>query len=152
WANGLDEEHNGKVDDLIGWDFHDNDNDPQVVDALSHGNGKAMNIGAIGNNGVGSAGVNWAIRMMPIRMQYEQQQRVDINAAAGIDHAVANGATISNNSWVGETYSQVIYDSIDRARLAGHLFIAAAGNKSSNADISPTYPAAYGLDNIISVA
>jgi subtilisin family serine protease len=65
---------------------------------------------------------------------------------------VANGATVSNNSWGGAAYSQALYDTIHAAGQAGHIFVAAAGNNSENSDIRPLYPAAYDLDNIIAVA
>ena len=72
----------------------------------------------------------WAERIMPVRMQLSNGTRIIENAAAGLDYAVAEGATISNNSWGDYTYSQVMYDAIDRARQAGHLFVASAGNDS----------------------
>src|SRR5207244_1127732 len=81
---------------------------------------------------------------------------VNTDAAAGLDYAVASGAPISNNSWRtaggGYVFSQEMYDAISRARQAGHLFVAAAGNDGTNNDVSPLYPASYDLDNIISVA
>ena len=65
WANGLDEDNNGKLDDLIGWDAHDNDNDPRPT-VETHGTQQALTIGALTNNGVGKAGINWSVRLMPV--------------------------------------------------------------------------------------
>ncbi len=155
WENGLDEDSNGRVDDLIGWDFHNNDNDPMYTGGNTHGTDMSKLNGAIGNNGVGKAGVNWQVRLMPVRIQSvggAQTDRIIVNAAAGLDYAVTEGAPISNNSWGDNTYSQVMYDAIDRARLAGHLAVAAAGNFSQDMDVTPFYPAGYDLDNIVSAA
>ena len=161
WANGVDGDGNGKVDDLVGWDFHNNDNDPKPEISggvyQTHGTDMAKIIGAMTNNGLGSAGINWEVRLIPVRIRSVGGATTDLintNAAAGIDYAVASGAPISNNSWRaaggGYVYSQELYDAISRARLAGHLFIAGAGNDGSNNDVSPFYPASYDLDNIIS--
>src|SRR3954465_8729948 len=94
---------------------------------------------------------------MPVRIRSiggDTSDLINANAAAGIDYAVASGATISNNSWRaaggGYVYSQEGYDAIGRARQAGPLFIAAAGNEATDNDSSPLYPASYDLDNIIS--
>ncbi|MEX2141596.1 MAG: S8 family serine peptidase [Pirellulales bacterium] len=158
WENGVDEDGNGHTDDLVGWDFHDNDNDPrpEISGGIyqSHGTGQAQQIGAMTNNGVASAGINWNVRLIPVRIRAEGLVIENVNAAAGIDYAVASGAPISNNSWRaadgGYVYSQEIYEAIARARQAGHLFIAAAGNDRTNNDVSPLFPASYALDNIIS--
>jgi hypothetical protein len=114
-------------------------------------------IGAVGNNGVGEAGINWSIRLMAVRIRAAGGAGTDIvnaNAAAGIDYAVSSGAPISNNSWRaadgGYFYSQEIYDAIARAQQAGHLFVGGAGNDGSDNDATPFYPASYDLDNIIS--
>jgi hypothetical protein len=109
----------------------------------------AQRLGAMGNDGVGWVGVMWNARMMNVRIMQSAIDRHD--DAAGLDYAVAEGATISNNCWGDEIYSQAMYDAIDRARLAGHLFVAAAGNNSRDADVTPFYPASYDLDNVISV-
>jgi hypothetical protein len=74
------------------------------------------------------------------------------DAIASLQYAVANGATVSNNSWGGGPYSQALYDAIKAAGDAGHIFVAAAGNSYNNNDTFPRYPASYDLDNIIAVA
>ena len=149
WENGVDEDANGHTDDLIGWDFHDNDNDPMPTPGIGgHGTGQSIRLGAIGNNGVGTTGVNWAVSMMAVRVQLDLTNRVNENAAAGLDYAVAEGAPISTNTR-DNGYSQVMYDAISRARLANHLFVSAAGNFSQDMDANPWFPGAYDLDNII---
>lgn len=158
WENGLDEDGNGRADDLVGWDFHGNDNDaqPEVSGGIyqSHGTDQAKQIGAMSNNGLGTAGINWQVRLVPVRIRAETALIENVNAAAGIDYAVALGAPISNNSWRaadgGYVYSQEIYDAIDRARVAGHLFIGGAGNDMTDNDVSAFYPSSYALDNVIS--
>ncbi len=109
WANGIDEDGNGKVDDLVGWDFHDNDNDPkpEVSGGVyqTHGTDMAKIIGAMTNNGVGTAGINWKVRLVPERIRSIGGSTTDLlnsNAAAALDYAVALGAPISNNSWRAE--------------------------------------------------
>jgi hypothetical protein len=151
WADGIDHDGDGKVNDLIGWDFQDSDNDPMPGSTGGHGTWMAQQIGGIPNNGIGAAGVNWQISLMPVRIHPDGNNINYTNAAAGLDYAVAHGATISNNSWGNTTYSQVMYDAINRAKAAGHLFVAAAGNQGMNIDTTPFYPAAFNLDNIISV-
>lgn len=155
WENDLDDDGNGFVDDLIGWDFHDGDNDPYASLAVAdHGTHISQRLAATGNDGVGWVGVMWQARLMQIRINlnnYPGNWSTE-NCAAGIDYAVAEGASISNNSWMDNPYSQLVYDAIDRARLADHLFIAAAGNYSQDTDAVPFFPASYALDNVISVA
>jgi subtilisin family serine protease len=141
--------HNGKTHDLVGWDFFNNDNDPQVSSVNTHGTDMASGIGAVGNNGIDKAGLNWAVRIMPVRILEDNSD--GSNGAAWLDYAVTEGASISCNVWGNNTYSQATFDAIDRARQAGHLVVAAAGNTSQDIDATPFYPAAYNLDNIISV-
>jgi subtilisin family serine protease len=74
------------------------------------------------------------------------------DAITCIDFAVSKGAKILNNSWGGGGFEQSLFDAINRARVKGVLFVAAAGNEANNNDGSPSYPASYQLDNIISVA
>src|SRR5262249_413838 len=100
---------------------------------------------------IGAAGVDWQISMMPVRIHPDGNSINYTNAAAGLDYAVAEGAPISNNSYGNTTYSQGMYDAISRARAAGHLFVAAAGNANVDTAVTPFYPASFDLDNILSV-
>ncbi|RUL81585.1 S8 family serine peptidase [Tautonia sociabilis] len=148
-GNNTDDDGNGFVDDVRGWDFYDGDNDP--MDDDGHGTHVAGIIGAVGNNGVGVSGVNWQVRLMPVRF-LGPQGGFTSDAVRALNYAVANGATISNNSWGGGGYSTSLRNAISNAQQAGHLFVAAAGNDGRNTDSSPHYPSSYDLDNIISVA
>jgi len=152
WANGVDEEVNGKIDDLVGWDSLDNDNDPRPAPGFGHGTGMTQWMAGIPNNGIGKVGVNWSLSVMPVRIRPGNEPAVDFAVqAAGLDYAVAAGAPISAVWGLSYTYSQVMYDAIDRARTAGHLVVAPIGNDGLDSDVTPRYPAAFSLDNIISV-
>lgn len=148
-GNGIDDDKNGYVDDIYGYDFLNNDPDP--MDDDGHGTHCAGTIGAVGNNGIGVAGVNWRAKIMALKFLGPNGGSTS-GAIRAIDYAVANGARISNNSWGGGGFSPALSNAIDRARQAGHLFVAAAGNSYSNNDIVPAYPANYAIDNVVSVA
>ena len=153
WANGLDDGVNGQIDDLVGWDFVDNDNDPSPPLNDDHGLRMTQWIGAIPNNGVGYVGVNRLVSVMPIRIVSPGPSwEIDPQTgAAGLDYSNANGAAIAGIWGVSFTFSQVFYNAIDRARLKGQLVVVPIGNNATNTDVTPAYPASYDLDNIISV-
>jgi subtilisin family serine protease len=148
-GNGIDDDGNGYVDDVRGWDFYSGDNNPD--DSDGHGTHTAGTIGAEGNDGEGVAGVLWDCQIMPLRFLGPFGGSTS-DAIAALDYAVAAGCVVSNNSWGGGGYSSALYSAIDSARAAGHIFVAAAGNSGANTDSSPHYPSSYNLDNIISVA
>lgn len=148
-GNGIDDDNNGYIDDVRGWDFFDNDNNPDDPDG--HGTHCAGTIGAEGNNGIGVAGVAWDVQIMPLRFIGPFGGSTS-DAIAALNYAVANGAQISNNSWGGGGFSTAMRDAISNAAAAGHLFVAAAGNSNVNTDSTPFYPSSYTNDNIISVA
>ena len=152
-GNGIDDDKNGYVDDIYGYDFANNDSDP--MDDNGHGTHCAGTIGAVANNGVGVAGVNWHAKIMALKIFDSSGSGGSgffSSAIRGIDYAVANGARLSNNSWGGAGTSQALSNAIDRARQANHIFVAAAGNNSSNNDVTPNYPANLPIDNIVAVA
>ena len=109
-------------------------------------------IGATVDNAAGIAGMNKDVTLLPCKFLDASGGGYLSDAIACLNWCVQQGAQISSNSWGGGGYTQAMYDAISAARSAGHLFIAAAGNDGANADSSPMYPAAYDLDNIISVA
>lgn len=152
-GNGIDDDANGYVDDIYGYDFANNDSDP--MDDNGHGSHCAGTIGAVGNNGIGVAGVDWHAKIMALKI-FDASGSGGIGFYSGairaIDYAVANGARISNNSWGGRGSSQALSNAIDRARQANHIFVAAAGNSYSNNDLVPNYPSNYKIDNIVAVA
>lgn len=148
-GNKIDDDGNGFVDDVYGYDFFDDDGDP--MDTHGHGTHVAGTIAAVGDNGVGVTGVNWSARIMALRFIGPYGGWTS-DAVRALNYAVANGATISNNSWGGGGYSTALRQAIENAGAAGHIFVAAAGNNGRNTDNHPHYPSAYNLDNIVSVA
>ncbi|MEW6743284.1 MAG: S8 family serine peptidase [Planctomycetota bacterium] len=148
-GNGIDDDGNGYADDIRGWDFYDVDNDPN--DTNGHGTHTAGTVGAESNNGLGVAGVNWQCKLMALRF-IGPFGGYTSDAILAVNYAASNGARVSNNSWGGGGYSQGLYDAIANAGAQGHIFVAAAGNYSSNNDSSPFYPASYTCPNIIAVA
>lgn len=154
-GNRIDDDRNGYVDDTQGWDFYFNDNDPN--DGNGHGTHVAGTIGAKGNNGRGVTGVNWNCRLVSLRIANNQGAISSTAAINAINYCVGKGIKISNHSWGGGGYSSSMFNTINAARTAGHLVVAAAGNGGAdgvgdNNDSTPQYPASYNLDNIISVA
>jgi subtilisin family serine protease len=163
--NGVDDDGNGYVDDVFGYDFANDDAtvyDPAPINGSGdeHGTHVAGTIAAEGNNGIGVAGVNWHAKVMALKFLGPNGGST-LDAVEAINYALANGADISNNSWgyVGSP-SRSLQDAINRADNAGHLFVAAAGNggtdgvgDSNDASSSNTnYPSSYPNPNIISVA
>ncbi|MFC1805955.1 S8 family peptidase, partial [Planctomycetota bacterium] len=148
---GVDDDANGFVDDVRGWDFAYDDNDP--MDVAGHGTHCAGTIGAEGNNGTGVAGVCWSVKIMPVKFLDDNGSGDLSDAIEAINYAVLMGARVLSNSWGGGGYSQALKDAIQAAAEDDCLFVAAAGNDyGSDNDATPAYPASYDCDNIISVA
>jgi len=147
-GNGIDDDLNGYIDDVRGWDFVNKDNDP--IDDQKHGTHVSGIIGAVGNNAIGVAGVNWHVKIMPLKAFNQNGQGVTSDAIEAIKYANANGASIISNSWGGPEYSEALKDAIDASPA---VVVCAAGNDYGNDnDIHPLYPASYNSTNIISVA
>ncbi len=149
-GNGVDDDQNGYVDDIHGYNFVSNTGDP--MDDYGHGTHVAGTIGAVSNNGEGVAGIAWDVKIMAVKFLDSSGSGTLTGAIDALNYAVTNGATISNNSWGGGGYYQPLKDAIASAALKDHIFIAAAGNDTNNNDSNPSYPASYDLANIISVA
>jgi len=148
--NGVDDDGNGYIDDLRGWDFVDGDSDP--MDPHGHGTHVSATIAARGNNSLGVAGVSWGAKIMALRGIDAYGYITSADFISALDYARVNGARIVNCSFGGAGYSQSEYNAIAAAREAGMLIVASAGNSAADNDISPRYPSGYNTDNIISVA
>lgn len=148
-GNGADDDHNGLVDDVRGWNFQANTADP--MDDLGHGTHVAGTIAAAAN-GTGICGVAWHARIMPVKFMSSTGVGYTSDAINAIDYASRMGAKVANNSWGGSGFSQSLSDTIQTAGTRGMVCIASAGNDAKNIDTDPQYPAAYVLPNLISVA
>ena len=149
-TNGIDDDGNGYIDDVYGYDFANSDGDP--MDDNGHGTHVSGTIGAVGNNAVGVAGVNWQVRIMAVKFLDSTGSGWYSDAISAVEYAWRNGARISNNSWGGYGYSQGLYDAFLAAKSVNHLAVCSAGNYGWDNDEWPCYPASFDLDNIVSVA
>ncbi|MFN2482174.1 MAG: S8 family serine peptidase [Pyrinomonadaceae bacterium] len=181
-VNGVDDDGNGKIDDVNGWDFStcttggtagcgNNtvwDGGGGAIyptdETDSHGTHVSGTIGAVGNNGVGVVGVNWNVRVMPLKF-ISATSAASSNAIRAMAYAKAmrdkfvntggaQGANVRvlNNSYGGGGSSQAELDSIRAVGNSGILFVVAAGNESTNNDFIPTFPSNYDSPNLIAVA
>ena len=147
---GQDNDHNGFVDDIHGWNFVANNNNSR--DDHGHGSHCSGTIGGVGNNRIGVAGINWEVSLMPVKFLDAGGSGSLDAAVEAINYATLMKANVMSNSWGGGGYTETLKSAISKARDAGILFAAAAGNDSSDNDSTPTYPASYDVDNIVSVA
>lgn len=171
-GNSRDDDGNGFVDDLNGYDFFHNDasvydgpgTNPDGSQVDAHGTHVAGIIGAVGNNGLGVVGINWQVSLMSLKFlgpdggSSANAIRAYAYAKQMRDRWVSSGGTrgadirITNNSYGGDNYSQAEVDAIQSMASSGILFVSSAGNESENNDIVPSYPASYDLPSVISVA
>jgi hypothetical protein len=155
-GDGIDNDHNGYIDDVHGWNFANNNND--VQDRYGHGTHVAGIIGAEGNNSVGVAGVNWNVSLMSLKFMDDKGVGDTGGAIQAMDYIVMMknvyhiNIVVANASWGGGTgFSNMLYDEINKLNDAGVVLTVAAGNQASNNDINPRYPSCYDSNNIISV-
>lgn len=165
-GNGLDDDGNGFIDDVHGWDFvdHDADVSPPLAEgylpqAVMHGTVVAGVAAAVGNNGIGVTGVSWHAKIMSVRIINPQGIGDAEDAAFALRYAVDRGARVINLSFTGEEIDQALQDEIVRAYHRGVVIVAAVGNQGdggSNLDEFPLYPACFklpdGRDPVIGVA
>lgn len=134
---GVDDDGNGFVDDINGWAFPENSSDvtPGNYEESGHGTHVAGIIGAVGNNGIGTSGVAWAVKIMPIRVFKKSSNEAALSdLISSIYYAVNNGAQIINCSWGSEQApSQAELDAFSLAEQKGVLIVAAAGNTAKDA-------------------
>jgi subtilisin family serine protease len=156
-STGVDDDGNGYVDDIRGWDFVDGDNDP--LDRHGHGTHVAGIVAAAANNAYGVTGVMWSGKVMALKVLNDAGYGLLSDAVAALEYATAMGVRVSNASW---GYSQLepgeltdhlaLRDAIAASAARNHLLVAAAGNETLDTDAVPHYPSAFDLDNVIAVA
>lgn len=154
-GNQVDDDHNGYVDDIVGYNFADGNAD--VTDSGSHGTHVSGTIAAVGNNGIGVVGVAWQAKIMALKVSSEGTTFSTSALVEAIQYATMmkkRGVNVVaiNGSYGGPDNSTLEKNAIQAAGAAGIIFCAAAGNETSNNDSTPTYPASYQLTNIIVVA
>ncbi len=148
--NGIDDDGNGKIDDLIGWDFILNANGDEAnnpSDASGHGTIVSGLAGARTNNAVGVASLSWNPTLVPISCSYVGQPSSIFKGYDAIIYAAEQGADVINCSWGGNTYSEAAQIAVNYAYSLGAILVAAAGNSNNTV---PIYPAAY--QNVVAVA
>ena len=166
--NGIDDDKNGFIDDINGWDFVNNVPDPApkfkigfTEDGILHGTIIAGIAAASGNNAAGITGITWKAKIMPLKVLDDQGNGSASKVIKAIDYAIANGANIINLSFVGFGYSKGLDDAVKRAYDAGLIVVAAGGNEIGQGDgyyldETPMYPAcldgANGENRVIGVA
>ncbi len=153
--DGVDNDLNGYVDDIYGINCISGSGNP--MDDNGHGTHVSGTIGAAGNNGKGVVGVSHNVKIMALKFLDASGSGTTSDAIECMQYLIdmkqrGINIRVSNNSWGGGGYSQFLHDTISALRDNDILFIAAAGNSSSDNDSKPFYPASYNLDNIISVA
>lgn len=150
-GNGIDDDQNGMVDDVHGWDFLTNSN--VLRDDEGHGTHVSGIIAAVSNNGTGVAGVAPGVKLMPLKFLDARGDGDTSDAVLAIRYAVDHGAAIINASWGGADDTRALRDAIDYARSHGVLFVTAAGNQHANSDVRTTnFPPSYRMANMLVVA
>jgi thermitase len=143
-GNGIDDDHNGYIDDTRGWDFANNDNNP--MDDHGHGTVNTGIIGADTNNGVGIAGVDWHCRLMPVKVLNQNNWGLYSWWASGLQYAADNGADVISMSMGGTASDSTLKAAVDYAYGLNCVICVSMGNDNSN---TVYYPAAY--PNVIAV-
>ncbi len=151
--NGIDDDKNGYIDDVWGWNFTDNNNDPRPKveelsgdekkeDVFSHGTVVAGLIGAVGNNGLDGAGISWRAKIMSVKILDNSGEGDIVPLAPAIRYAVDNGANVINISAVGFENGDKddIKQAVKHAYEKGVVVVAAAGNGNTYLNASPLYP------------
>ena len=155
-GNGIDDDHDGFVDDVHGYNFAGNSGNP--MDDNGHGTHVAGTIAAVGNNGTGVTGVAWSSSIMPLKFLSDDGSGYTSDAVRAINYATMERTTygvnvrVINMSWGGGAYSDALAQAIQSAGDAGILCVAAAGNNGRNNDVTASYPSSYSATNLLAVA
>jgi subtilisin family serine protease len=149
-GNNIDDDNNGYIDDIHGINAINNDGDP--MDDNDHGSHCAGTIAATANDSGRIVGVAYGVKLMALKFLSAAGSGATSDAVECIDYAISEGVDVLSNSWGGGGSSATMLNIISAANDAGILFIAAAGNESSNTDSSANFPSNYEVENVISVA
>ncbi|WP_309385248.1 S8 family serine peptidase [Cerasicoccus frondis] len=147
-GNGIDDDGNGLIDDYHGYDFYNDDGDP--MDDNNHGTHCAGIIGAVGDNGIGVAGVAWETQLMGLKFLSASGAGSLSDALNCIYYAWFMDADLTSNSWGASGETHFLFS--DAIRLSNIPFVAAAGNESEDTDANPHMPSSDDEENIIAVA
>ena len=151
-GNGIDDDGNGYVDDVYGWNFYSGTNDVYVGTEDAHGTHGAGTIAANAGNGVGIAGIVQSdhVKVMAVKaLGGSGGSGTTASIIQAIQYAEANGAQICNLSLGSSQNDPALYRTIASSKM---LFVVAAGNDGTDLETAPSYPASYDLDNLIAVA
>ena len=151
-GNGIDDDGNGYIDDVYGWNFYSGTNDVYAGTEDTHGTHGAGTIAANAGNGVGIAGIVQSdhVKVMAVKaLGGSDGSGTTASIIQAIQYAEANGAQICNLSLGSSQNDPALYRIIAESSM---LFVVAAGNDGTDLETSPSYPASYDLDNLISVA
>ncbi|MGC4098411.1 MAG: S8 family serine peptidase [Nitrospira sp.] len=153
-GNGIDDDGNGLVDDVHGWDFHMNDSEPMDAVDLNpggnpgHGTHIAGTIAGAGNNGMGITGVMWTARLMALKAGGVDRSLPTTDVISAIHYAIDHGARVINASFAGPDCSSALYDALRLANTKGVLVVAAAGNEGADNDDLPSFPANFSVPSV----
>lgn len=154
-GNNIDDDKNGYVDDVSGWNFVDNNNDVRTsvfdtegdFEAVRHGTVISGLIGAVGNNGRDGTGLNWEVSIMPLRAIDSSGTGAYSDLVHAVQYAMDNGADVISMSFTGTHNNQILKNVLYQAYQRGIVIVAAAGNHahdvSGNLNLEPVYPACY---------
>jgi len=151
-GNSIDDDNNGVVDDVYGARFINGVVSGDPWDDHFHGSHVAGTIMGSGDNGKGVVGVAWSGKLMAVKFLNAGGSGYISDAVLAVDYARQMGAKVLNNSWGGGGFSQALFDAIIATRDANMIFVAAAGNNTSDNDTYPFYPANYNSENLVTVA
>jgi len=158
-GNGVDDDGNGFVDDINGWNFVDRNEKVFTSSDPRHGTHVTGTIGAVGNNGIGVAGVAWHVKLMALKFLGSDGNGKSSNAVKAIEYVIdqkkrGTNVRVINASWGGGGESEALRSAIADAGAAGIVFVCSAGNDAVDNDETPEFPSGFatGLNNMISVA
>jgi hypothetical protein len=163
-GNGVDDDANGYIDDCVGWDFADDDNnpDPTTLPALResgsdcpkwHASMIAGLAGARGDNGAGVAGVNWRVSFMNVKKHRDVScLSTTTRSTEAVAYGIDNGAHVISMSFNSSSYSATFEAALQEADRAGLVMVSSGGNGGTDDDLEERYPNQYDLEASLVVA